>query len=117
MASKFATCAAALKWMAEIATLAEKPDGAEHYGNLERGWNLAGRFFMADGVDESRAGASGQTFEDIEAAELVRFRAIWEADNLKAPSQIAGEFNATCGPLARLQEGVIQAMRTAPRVQ
>ena len=72
---KLVRCAAYYDFTSGFAASIGKPAAAEHFGNLSRGWTLAGMLLLSSGTDSPKFD-SKQTAESIKAARWTNKRRV-----------------------------------------
>ena len=111
---KLVRCAAYYDFTSGFAASIGKPAAAEHFGNLSRGWTLAGMLLLSSGTDSPKFD-SKQTAESIKAARLAHLKAKFELGDADVMNEMQAEHKRDCDPLIPLQENVIQALRQGPQ--
>ncbi len=109
---RLVTCAAFFDFVSGISAQQGRPNAAENFENISRGWTLAGMLLLSSGA-ESPSFDSKQTAESIKSARLTALKAKFEMGSLDVLKEMKTEHERDCDPLVPLQEGVIQAMRSS----
>ena len=100
--------------MAFIARRARLSDTVTLAEGKARGWKVAGMFFLAEGMDPSRATETEQTFDTLVEVKLMDLKARAEMNPEAYKAAIPVEFAKECEPLVPIQEKLIELMRRGP---
>lgn len=115
---EFAHCSAHFRFGAEIARRNGMEDAATAIEGMERGWTVAGLFFLVEGLDPSRQTEAETVFENLKLIEVDRLKAEREVarargdENYDAAS--GDRFAEQCGHWVELQHSIIRELRSGP---
>jgi len=115
---EFAQCSAHFRFATEIARRNGLEDTAVAFEGMERGWTVAGLFFLVEGLDPSRQAEAEATFENIKLIAVDRLKAEREvalARGDQTYDENSGDrFVEQCGGWIELQHSIIRELRSGP---
>ncbi|QIG50580.1 hypothetical protein G5V57_24330 [Nordella sp. HKS 07] len=102
-------CSAYFRLTSEAALAVGQQDTATALENLKNGWELAGMFVLADGLEDPTR--TRKVTASIQDAMLARLKGQVQLEGDKWGDLAVKQFDADCRPYLEYQESIIQFMR------
>lgn len=106
---RMASCSAYFRYGSRVAKDANKPASKDFFDSAERGWKLAAMYMLQLGAKNQKFNAEF-TVKSINDTQFTKLLAMEEAD--PTGTTIVRLKNEECDPLVKLQEAVIQDLRS-----
>lgn len=111
VAQKFAHCSGHFAFAAFIANRNGLTDATTAFGDMQRGWRLAGMAFLAESMSEGRTSETEKTFDYLVSAKVTVMKAKFEIDPKGSNLEFQKEYQDNCIPWINIQKKIIEIMR------
>lgn len=111
VAERFAQCSGHFAFAAFIAQRNGLTDSATAFGDMQRGWKLAGMFFLAESMARDRAKETERTFANLVANKVSVMKGKFEIDPKGSNEEFQREYQKNCGPWVETQKKIIELIR------
>jgi hypothetical protein len=111
LGQKMAECAAFFRFLADLPSMADKPETKLHAENKARGWELTAALFIANGSTPERSTHTDETVKYMVDAKKSEFASLVETKGPKGFEELSKVFDNDCVPLVTIQTKAIEGMR------
>ena len=111
VAQRFANCSGHFAFAAFLANRNGLSDAAQAFGDMQRGWKLAGMFFLAESMSKGRLSETGKTFDYLVESKVTIMKAKFELDPRGSNQEFQGQYQEKCIPWVETQKKILELIR------
>ena len=111
VAQKFAHCSGHFAFAAFIANRNGLSDAATAFGDMQRGWKLAGMFFLAESMAKGRSSETEKTFDYLVESKVSIMKGKFQLDPKGSNEEFQKEYQDNCIPWVETQKTIIEIIR------
>lgn len=111
VAQTFAHCSGHFAFAAFISKRNNQPDSASTFGDMARGWKVAGMFFLVESMSLDRQSRTEEVFDNLVENKISVMKAKYEIDPKSSTIEFMTDYKNDCEVWVGTQKKLIELMR------